>query len=130
MKQQTRDNLIYLAVGLGIAALLVADLFYTDSRGREMWIPSKFAIRAVMSALVLPYYLIKMMRADKATPGQIIAAVLLACAAHLGIIFAFRQAVGQLAGIGFCALAVPEMFFVGVLSEQAVLYILPRRRDA
>ncbi len=32
MKQKTRDNLVYLAVGLSIVALIVADFFYADTR--------------------------------------------------------------------------------------------------
>jgi hypothetical protein len=55
MKQQTRDNLTYLAVGLGLAALLAFDAFYSDSHNRKMWMPSRFAFNAVafMGVLVL-----------------------------------------------------------------------------
>jgi hypothetical protein len=51
MKSGTRDNLIYLGVGLGVAALVVADFFYADSHGQEMWMPSRFALRAVYTTL-------------------------------------------------------------------------------
>ena len=43
MKQGTRDNVIYLGVGLGIAALLTTGDFYSYSHGREVWVPSPFA---------------------------------------------------------------------------------------
>ena len=126
MKQQTRDNLIYLAVGLGIAALLAADAFYAVSHDQEMWMPSKFAFRAVGTTGLLAYYLAKKMRKGKATLVQILAGVLLASVAHLGIIFAFRQAVDQFPAISFSPLVILEMFIVGVLSERVVLRLIPR----
>ena len=35
MKPETRDNVIYLAVGISIAALVTADFFYADSHGMK-----------------------------------------------------------------------------------------------
>lgn len=122
MKQKTQDDLIYLAVGLGCAALLVIDAYYAVSRGREMWMPSKFAFRAFGSTGLLAYGLAKEMRKTKRTLVQILAGILLASVVHLGIIFAFRQAVGHLPAMSFFPLVVLEMFFVGVFSERAVLY--------
>ena len=57
MKQQTRDNLIYLAFGLRIAALLFSDALYPVKNDREMWMPSRFAMRAVGSTGVLAWAL-------------------------------------------------------------------------
>jgi hypothetical protein len=59
MKPKTRDNLIYLAVGLSIAALVTANAFYADSRGREMWWPSRFTFRAVTTPSLLAYFVVK-----------------------------------------------------------------------
>jgi hypothetical protein len=41
MKQKTRDNLIYLAVGLGVVAFILADLSYSDNHSRKMWEKSR-----------------------------------------------------------------------------------------
>jgi len=59
MKQQTRDNLIYLVVGLGLAALLAFDAFYSDSHNRKMWMPSRFAFNAVAFMGVLVYMVVR-----------------------------------------------------------------------
>ena len=121
MKPKNRDNLIYLSVGFGIAALLAVDAFYSDSHGQRMWMPSRFCFRAAGSTGLLAYALAKKMRKAAATLVQVLAATLLASFAHVGIIFEFRQAVGQLPAISFCPLVILEMFFVGVFSERAVL---------
>jgi hypothetical protein len=60
MKQKTRDNLIYLAVGLGVVALIVADFVYADSHGQRMWWPSTFASRATYTTGGWPRLLISM----------------------------------------------------------------------
>jgi hypothetical protein len=128
MKPRTRDNLIYLSVGLVIAALVAADAFYADSHGRSMWLPSDFAFRAVYSTGLLAYCLTKKMREGKAILTQILAGVLLACVVHVGIIFWFRQAADELPALSFLPLVILELFFVAVLSEQAVLRLIPRQR--
>jgi hypothetical protein len=128
MKPKSRDNLIYLGVGLGIVALLVVDLIYTESHGREMWMPSKFAFRIVGSTGILAYLLGKKMHQGRATLVQILVGVLLAIVVHVGIIFKFRQAADQLSTISFSPFVILEMFFVAVLSEQAVLRLIPRQR--
>ena len=35
VKPQTRDNLIYLAVGISVAALVVADVLYSEKHGTK-----------------------------------------------------------------------------------------------
>ncbi len=118
MNKTTRDNLIYLAVGLSIAAVVVIDFFYAESRGREMWWPSSFAFRAVTTPGLLAYFVAREMRREKATLLQTLASVLFAILVQLGILFAFRQTVSRLPGISFSALAVTEMFFVMLLTLQ------------
>jgi hypothetical protein len=56
MEPKTRDNLIYLAVGLSVAAILVGDFFYGLNHHTEMWRPSKFTFRAVYTTALLAYF--------------------------------------------------------------------------
>lgn len=112
MSRKTRDNLIYLSVGLGIVALIVADLFYADGHRQKMWWPSKFASRAAYTTVLLAYFVARETRKAKAKVGQVLAYVLLASIMHLALVFTFRHAVGELSGISFSALAIIEMFLV------------------
>jgi hypothetical protein len=123
MKPETRDNLIYLGVGLGIAVLVVADFFYADSHGQKMWWPSRFAFRAAYTTVLLAYFVIRETRKMKATLVQILAYILFASLVHLAIVFTFRHAAGELSGITFAALAVLEMFFVFQLLMLVVRYL-------
>lgn len=112
LKQRTRDNLIYLGVGLTIAALVTIDAFYADSHKREMWIPSKFAFRLVSTTVLLEYFVVRETRKVKATIPQVLACVLFASIVNLAIAFGFRQATSQLPGLSFSAWAVLEMFLL------------------
>jgi hypothetical protein len=123
MKQRTRDNLIYLAVGLGIAALVVADAFYADSRGREMWVPSWFAARVVYMTALLAYFVVRETRKVKATVVQVLACVLFASVVNLTLAFSFRHAINQLRGLSFWSLAVLEIFFLVQLSVWVVQHL-------
>jgi hypothetical protein len=126
MTPRTRDNLIYLiylALGIGIAAWLAADFFYTDSQARKMWISSRFAVRAVTTPSLLANFVLREMRREKATLLQTLASVLFATLLQLGILFGFRQISDQLPGISYSALAVLEMFFVWQLTVQVARYL-------
>ena len=120
MKPKTRDNLIYLAVGLSVAALLVADFSYSLSHHVEMWMPSRFAFRGVYTTFLLAYFVVRESRKVKATLPQVFGCVLFAGIVHLAIIFAFRQTIDQLSGLVFSALAVFEMFLVFELAMVVV----------
>jgi uncharacterized membrane protein len=122
MKPKTKDNLIYLTVGLSIAALVTFDAFYADSRGQQIWWPSPFAFRATYTTLLMGYFVVKRTRKIKATTSQVLACVLLASAVHLVIVFLFRQTIGQLSGMAFSALALLEIFLVVLLTVQMVRY--------
>jgi hypothetical protein len=122
MKLTTRDNLIYLAVGLGIAALLVADFFYADSHGRKMWMPSRYSFRLAYKTVLLGYFVARETRKVKATVVQVLACVLFATVVHLTIGFGFRQALGRLSGISFSAWIVLEMFLLVQLLVQVIPY--------
>jgi hypothetical protein len=122
MKLKTRDNLIYLTVGLGIAALVTFDAFYADSRGQQMWLPSPFAFRATYTTLLMGYFVVKQTRKMKAAISQVLRYVLFASAVHLVIVFLFRQTIGRLSGMTFSALALLEMFLVVLLTVQVARY--------
>jgi hydrogenase-4 membrane subunit HyfE len=128
MKPKTRDNLIYLGVGLSIASLVCIDLFYADSHGQKMWWPSKFAFRTVTTPSLLAYFVVKEMRREKATLLQTFAAVLFATLLQLGIMFSIRQIIDQLPGMSYSALAVLEMFVVWQLSVRGVFYLTSSHR--
>lgn len=130
MKPDTRDNLIYLGVGLGIAALVVADFFYADSHGQTMWWPSRLAFRAAYTTLLLAYFVVKETRKMKATLVQMLGYVLFVSLVHLAIVFTFRHAAGELSGITFAAVAVFEMFFVFQLLMLVVRYLRSDDRHA
>jgi hypothetical protein len=128
MKPRAKDNLIYLGVGLSIAALVWMDFFYADSRGQKMWWPSKFAFRTVTTPSLLDYFVVKEMRRGKATLLQTFAAVLFATLLQLGIMSSFRQFIYQLPGMSYSALAVLEMFVVWQLSVRGVFYLTSSHR--
>ncbi len=123
MTPRTRDNLIYLAVGLGVAALAVADSFYANSRRTKGWMLSRFALRAVTTPSLLAYFVVREMRREKATLLQTLASVLFATLLQLGILFGFRQIIDQLPGISYAALAALEMFFIWLLTLQVAPYL-------
>jgi hypothetical protein len=125
MKPRTRDNLIYLAAGLGIAALVVADFFYADSRGQKMWMPSKYAFRLVSTTVLLVYFVVRETRRVKATAVQVLACVLFASFVHLAIGFGFRRVLGQLSGISFSVWVVLELF----LLVQFLVRVIPHLKS-
>ena len=126
MKPKTRDNLIYLAVGLGIAALVVVDFFYADSHGRKMWMPSRFAFDLVTTAALLGYFVIRETRKVKATVVQVVACVLLASVVHLAIGFGFQQTLDQLSGISYSVWAILEIFIL----VQLLVWVVQHLRSA
>ena|ERR1700680_2209910 len=128
MKQRTRDNLIYLAVGISIAALVAADAFYADSHGRGMWIPSWFAFRLAYMTALPAYFVARETRKVKATVAQVLACGLFADIVNLVLAFRFRQAIGQLRGLSFWPLAVLEIFLLVQLLVWVVQHLIVRVR--
>ena len=123
MKARTRDNLIYLAAGLGIATLVAIDFFFADSHDQKMLWPSKFAFRAVYTTLLLAYFVAKETWELKATLTQALAYILLASFLHLGIVLTFRRIATELSGMTFAVLAVFEMFLVFQLVMAVIRYL-------
>ena len=127
MKATTRDNLIYLAVGLSIAALFWAYFFYADSHGREMWLPSRFAIRTVYTTALIWYVVLRGIHTGKQTFIRVLVLALFATLLHLSIVFAFRSIIEKLPGIAFALLWVPEMYFIVVVTEKSAPYLTGTR---
>ena len=123
MKLSTRDNLFYLAVGLSIATLVLADFFYADSHNQTMWLPSRLTSRAVYTTLLLAYFVARETRKGTATLVQVLAFVLFATIVHLGVVLGFRQTVSRLPGLVFSALAVWELFLVWLLTMQVARHL-------
>jgi hypothetical protein len=122
MKPKTRDNLIYLAVGISIAAFVWADFFYADSHGLKMWMPSRFAFRSVYTTALIWYVVLKGIRQTEQTFVRVVAWLLFATLLHLTIVFASRQIIEELPGISFAALWVVELYFIFFVTEKFALY--------
>jgi hypothetical protein len=123
MKRTTRDNLVYLGIGVGIVALILTDFYVSDSHGLRMWWPSTFASRVAYTTGLLMYFVARETRKMKATVAQVFAYTLFATIVHLAIVFTFRSAAGELSGIFFSVLAVLEMFLVFQLLMVVVRYL-------
>jgi hypothetical protein len=91
MQPKTRDNLIYLGLGLGTAGLLGGDLFYADSHGVKMWMPSRFAFRTAGYTGILGYFVGRETQRAKATVPQTTMCIAFAGILHLIVAFALRQ---------------------------------------
>jgi hypothetical protein len=126
MKQSTRDNLIYLAVGLSIAALLAADAFYSESHDRKMWMPSRFAFNAVTFMGVLAYMVAREARRATATVAQTVSYTLLACLLHWVVALAFPQIFAKPFYSGLWVFIVLELFLITLLMARAALYLRSR----
>lgn len=123
MKQGTRDNLIYLAVGLSVAAFLTADFFFAESRGRVMWWPSRFAYRNVVYMGLLGYFVATETRKVKATLLQTATCVLVGSILHVGVVFTFRQTFADRFSINLFGLLLLEFLLIVQLMVQAVRYL-------
>lgn len=91
--------------------------------------PSRFAFRLVYSTALMVYFVSRKTRRVKATVVQMLICVLFASLVHLAIAFGFRQVVGDLPGLSFAALAVPEMFVIVLLMVRAAQYLKSAQRS-
>jgi hypothetical protein len=123
MKPKTRDNLIYLAVGISIAAFVWADFFYVDSHSLKMWMPSRLAFRSVYTTALIWYVVLKGIRQTKQTFVRVLAWLLFATLLHLTIVLASRQIIEELPGISFAALWVVELYFIFFVTEKFAIYL-------
>jgi hypothetical protein len=124
MKPSTRDNLIYLAVGLSAALLVAGQVFYSESHHHQIMVKfSALAFRAVFSMFVVGYFVGRETRKVGATLSQVILCVLVAGALQLAIIYTVRQYVRQLPGLSFVGLVTLETFLVVNLATRALIYL-------
>lgn len=130
MKQQTRDNLIYLSVGLVLAALLAFDAFYSDVHNRQMWMPSRFAFNTTVFMGVLVYMVVREAQKLRATLGQTVACVLAACLLHSGFAGIFPRVFSERFGSGFWVFIVLELFLIVRLMVVVIRSIQNVRRPA
>jgi hypothetical protein len=130
MKQQTRDNLTYLAAGFGLASLLAFDAFYSDSHNRKMWMPSRFAFNAVAFMGVLVYMVVRETRRLRATVGQTVLCVLVACLLHSGFAGVFPRIFSERFGSGLWVLIVLELFLIVRLMAAVIRSIHRVHRPA
>lgn len=119
MTVKTRDNLIYVGVGILVAGTAAAYFFYTDSHGRRMWVPSRFASRSVYTTLLFWYVIIRTTRQARFSFYQILASVLFATFLHLTIFFSCRQILDQLPTIVFWPFWVIELYLVTYVTEKS-----------
>jgi hypothetical protein len=129
MTQQTRDNLIYLAVGLGLAALVAFDAFIQPGN-RKMWMPSRFALNAVAFMGVLVYMVVRETRKQRATAGQTVACVVSACLLHSGFAGIFPHIFSERFGSGLWVFIVLELFLIVRLMVGVIRYVHRVHRPA
>jgi hypothetical protein len=123
MKPRTRDNLIYLAVGVSVAGLVVGLDFYAESHGKALFRLPTFAFRAVTSMLLMGYFVAREARRRvNATLNEVVMCVLAGGLFSLAVSFGFRQTIGQLSGIMYAGLAALEIFIIIELITKVVLY--------
>jgi hypothetical protein len=127
MKPRKRDNLIYLVVGLGIAALVVEQDFYAESHHGIIIRLSTFAFRAATSTLLLGYFVGRETRKAGATIAVATSCVLLASLLQLTISFGFRHTVGELSSISYVGLASVEFFLIVRVTTRVVSRFRARR---
>jgi hypothetical protein len=123
MKPRTRDNLIYLAVGVSIAAITVGMDFYAESHGKALVRVPTFTFRAVTSMLLMAYFVAREARRRvNATLNEVVMGVLVGGLLSLAVSLAFRQTTGQLSGILYAGLAALEVFLIVELTTRVVSY--------
>ena len=128
MKPKTRDNIIYLAVGLGIAAFLAQQVFYAADHGQAIAHLSGFAVRIVGSTLVVGYFVGREVRKVGATIAGVILCVVIAGVLQLALSFGFRQYVDRLSSMSYVALAALETFLIVSLATWAVSHSYGKNR--
>ena len=126
MKRSTRNDLIYLVVGLCVAALVVVDLFYADLSGRQMWWPSNFWAHLLGYMVILEYFVARETRKAGAGLGQTIICILATAVLHAGTAFALHGLYDGPFTLVLFAAAMLEFFIILQLAVWAVRHWLRR----
>jgi hypothetical protein len=119
-----------VSVGLGLAALLAFDAFYSDSHGSKMCIPSRFAFNAVAFMGVLVYMVVRKTRELRATIGETGACVLGACLLHSGFAGTFPRVFSERPGSGLWIFIILELLIVVRVTVAVIRYIHKVHRAA
>jgi hypothetical protein len=128
---KTRDNIIYLAVGISIAALVVVQDFYAESHnGRVIVNLSRFAVRAAGSTLLVGYFVAREVRGVSATLAEMVLCVVVAGLLQLAISFTFHQSVGQLSSLPYVSWMTLQTFLIVKLMTRAIFYFKSRSNGA
>jgi hypothetical protein len=125
MKPRTRDNLIYVAVGVSVAALVVAQVFYAEVHGHNIVNASTFGFRAITSLFLVGYFAARAARRAKATFAQVVTCVLISGLLNVTISFIFRDAIERLPGLLYASLAALEI--VLIVEMMAWVFLLFKR---
>src|SRR5271157_526910 len=112
MKPSTRDNFIYVAVGLSIAGFVAEQVLFSDTHGRVLANLSALVFRAGGATIVAGYFVARVVRNSGAPLNKVALYVVVASAVQLAISLYFRQYVGQLSGLAFIGLATIETFLI------------------
>src|SRR5262249_34701327 len=104
MKTATRDNVIYVATGLGLVALLIVDLVHFDRRGEKAWLPSLSTLRIAATGLVAAGLIVDTLRKHRVAAREILASVSFAICLHIVLTLPFRELIGgmSLATFSLC----------------------------
>jgi hypothetical protein len=120
MKPKTRDNLIYLAVGLAVVAFVVEQDFYAESHhGLVIGRLPTVAARSVISMLVVGWFVGREAKRASATHVEAIVCVVVAVCLQLVICLGSRQLIDQLSGMSYVGLAALETFLMVNLATWA-----------
>jgi hypothetical protein len=122
MRLKTRDNLIYLTVGICIAALVIAQVFYADTHGHNFVNISNFEFRVASALLFVGYFMFRAARTLRANSSELCLSVTAACLLIVLAGFVFRQSVEQLPGLLYSGLAALETVLIIELVKWGLLY--------
>lgn len=128
MKTTTRDNLIYLTVGVGIAAVVAARVFYAERHGLVVGHLPTFPFRLVTSTFTVGYFVARQARRLGASATDVVTSVLDAGLIQAAVGFAFHRAIGSLSSISHVILVVLETVLIVNLMIWGVSYFRSRSR--
>lgn len=123
LKPKTRDNLIYLAVGIVAVVAITVPMFIADSRGREMRVSPNinFWFRVISSPLVVCYFQLREGTRLRVKRIELTGWVLVSIIMYLGVAFGFRDVVNSLSGIAYTAILAAATWLSVVVMGRLLL---------
>jgi hypothetical protein len=128
MTDTTRDNIIYLTVGLTIAILVAGDFVVADHRGTEMWWPTSLQFHAASYWFVLSYFIATETRKITSSVVQIIICEFIGAVLHVGVVLMFHDTLARPLGLRLFAIAIIEFFVIVEIARQVVRRLKLYRR--